>query len=319
MMTEAPRSLVLHADDFGMNPAVNAGILQAFREGLLTSTSLLVNAPDADRACRIWRELDAERARGLPSTPRRAELGDATPPFDLGIHLNLTQGRPLTRDYPASLCNERGEFPGIVPVFQRLRREAAPERGAVREELQAQIEWMIEAGLRPTHLNGHQYIELIPGVAELIPDLLKRYQIPVVRVARESGLSRTVLGRGRVAGFGVALVKRYFAGRFQVRIQSTGVAFPARFFGTSHAGEVTPRVLRGFLKRAAAQGCTEIGLHPATETDRARSPEDAWYDPLTKLRPQELNWLCDPATVRRIASRQLVLGRLQSLGREKPD
>ena len=90
------RRIALHADDLGMNPAVTDGILQGFEQGLLTSTSLLSNAPDAARALDRWRQLESRRAQGsLASMARRQRLQDPAQPFDLGIHLNLTQGRPL--------------------------------------------------------------------------------------------------------------------------------------------------------------------------------------------------------------------------------
>ena len=107
--------LALHADDFGMNRAVSDGILHGFRHGLLTSTSLLANAPDAARALSHWKELLADQAAGrLPSAEVRRRLGDPDCPFDLGVHLNLTQGRPLGGDrYPAELLDPQGRFPGV--------------------------------------------------------------------------------------------------------------------------------------------------------------------------------------------------------------
>lgn len=312
-MRPQARSLVLHADDYGMNPAVTAGILQSLRMGVLTSTSMLVNAPGSAAACPLWKELACEQAEHrLPSAERRAGLGDDLASFDLGIHLNLTQGRPLTSGYPAALLTADGHFPGIGAAFRHLRRPIPSVQQAVHGELQAQIEWMIDAGLPPTHLNGHQYIELIPGVASLIPDLMRQYRIPVVRVAREAGLVRTVLGQGRLAGFGVALIKRYYADRFQRQMVRAAGVFPSRFFGTSHAGVVTHDVLELFLDRAGTEGCTEVGLHPALPTE-ASPANDPWFDPLATQRPQELQWLCDPQIGDRIARRGLRLGRLQNL------
>ena len=112
------RWIVLHADDFGMNAAVNEGILRAFRDGLLTSTSLLANAPAAEEACAAWPQLVNElRAGDVASAWRRRQLGDDLRPFDLGVHLNLTQGRPLSGTYPVELLNDRGAFPGSARSF----------------------------------------------------------------------------------------------------------------------------------------------------------------------------------------------------------
>ena len=110
-----------------MNPAVTAGIFQGFEQGLLTSTSLLSNAPDAARALDGWRQLESRREQGsLASRAPRERLHDPAQPFDLGIHLNLTQGRPLTGPrYPAELLAADGRFPGVFGLFNRLRRRGA--------------------------------------------------------------------------------------------------------------------------------------------------------------------------------------------------
>src|SRR5579871_4591730 len=129
----ASRRVVFHADDFGMNPPVNRGIVRGFEEGLLTSTSLLANAPDVGPALTAWKRLAEAHARQeLPSSERRRQLGDPSSAFDLGIHLNLSQGRPLTAgQYPEELLDGAGRFPGIFGVFKNLRRTGSRFRGAV--------------------------------------------------------------------------------------------------------------------------------------------------------------------------------------------
>ncbi|MBS0204935.1 MAG: ChbG/HpnK family deacetylase [Planctomycetes bacterium] len=314
-MTATDRWLVLHADDYGMNGAVNAGILHAFRDGLLTSTSLLANAPAAEAACTAWPQLAEDvRAGAIASADRRRALNDALDPFDLGIHLNLTQGRPLSNSYPAELLNERGQFPGIGAVFRRLRTTGSRFRPGVLVELQLQIERMLDHHLQPTHLNGHQYLELLPGVAELIPELTRKYAIPVIRVAREPVLTRTVLRSGRLVAFGVALIKRYYAGRFRRLPEICPLKAPTSFFGTAHAGLVNRNTLNRFLQFSSPCGCTEIGLHPAIGADvEARPATDEWHDPLAAIRPGELNWLSDAGSVELIASHGQRLGRLSQI------
>lgn len=306
----ASRSLVLHADDFGMNAAINSGILRSFRDGLLTSTSLLANAPNAAEACNHWPTLIADlHAGSLPSSGLRQRVGDDLSRFDLGIHLNLTQGRPLTSTYPSELLNQQGQFPGIGPVFRQLRAVGSRFREGVRQELSTQIQFMLDHQLAPTHLNGHQYVELIPGVAELVPELIQKFSIPVIRVAREINLFQTVLFKGRVPAFALSLIKRYYAERFRRSPAIAALAAPARFFGTAHAGVIDRGILRRFLKCASPVGCTEIGLHPAVEPDGNSIPPE-WNDPLATARPAELDWLCDAATGELITTYGLRLGRL---------
>lgn len=307
------RRVVFHADDFGMNAAVNAGILTAFVEGLLTSTSLLANAPAAEQACRAWPELIEQQAAGtLASMEARRRAGDLNHSFDLGIHLNLTQGRPLTGDsFPPELLDEQGNFPGIGKLFLRLRGATPDQLSRMNAELTAQIEWMIDHGHRPTHLNGHQYIEMIPQVSAMIPGLLTRFQIPSVRVAREGHLFRNVLLQGDIKGWCLALVKRYYAGLFRNRMEQLSVSHADQFFGTSHAGRIDFALVSRFLSQSGSSQLTEIGVHPAVAPlSDAAGLNDAWFDPLADLRPRELEWLCSPQLVEELVRRNIGPGRL---------
>src|SRR5204862_3789898 len=85
-MTDAPR-LVVNADDFGLSAGVNRGILETHAAGVVSSVSVLVNAPGWDDAVRRLRDL------GPPPAPGG------------GLHLNLTTGRPAAR--AAGLGNAR--------------------------------------------------------------------------------------------------------------------------------------------------------------------------------------------------------------------
>src|SRR5437763_13941300 len=76
-MTDAPR-LVVNADDFGLSPGVNRGILEAYAAGVVSSVSVLVNTPGWDDAVRPLRDLDPPSRLGV------------------GMHLNLTMGRPVS-------------------------------------------------------------------------------------------------------------------------------------------------------------------------------------------------------------------------------
>ncbi len=312
-----PGQVVLHADDFGMNVAVNQGILLAFREGLLTSTSLLANAPASKAACLEWPKLIAEFAVGNPSSREtRKRLNDSALPFDLGIHVNLTQGRPLTGDhYPPQLLDSDGNFPGIGSLFSRIKRVKYSALQSVEKELQTQVEMMCDCGFVPTHLNGHQYIELIPQVAAFVPTILRRYSISVIRVAFEPNLTRNVLLKGRPMAWGLGLVKRHYASAFRHQMQREKFAFPNRFFGTSHAGKIDFDTVDRFLGLKFLEGCTEIGVHPAMAySNDANTFRDPWFDPLAELRVKEFQFLCSSKLSDLLAVRNISLGRLQSLG-----
>jgi chitin disaccharide deacetylase len=310
--------LALHADDFGLNQAVSDGIVHGFRHGLLTSTSLMSNAPDAARALSLWKELLTEQAAGqLPSAGVRRQLAKPACPFDLGVHLNMTKGRPLTGDkYPAELLDAAGRFPGVFSLFARLRRSGEKLRNAIRDEWQRQIGFLCDHGLRPTHINGHQYVEMLPAVAGFIPQLLEQFAIKAVRVAWEPGLIRNTALHGLgLVKWPLAEIKHLFAAQFRKLIDAQRLAHPDAFYGTAHAGHIDLALLRLFLASSRQHPFIEVGLHPgqaAAET----SPEaeaNGWHDPLALARPAELQMLASAELAQCLTAAGRQLGRLQLL------
>ncbi len=94
------RSLIINADDFGLTERINDAIIEGHRKGIVTSTTLMANGPAFDNA--------AERAK------TEQKLG-------IGIHLNLSEGTPMTDPSQLScLINETGRF-YLSPV-QMLRK-----------------------------------------------------------------------------------------------------------------------------------------------------------------------------------------------------
>ncbi|HWA99905.1 MAG TPA: ChbG/HpnK family deacetylase, partial [Pirellulales bacterium] len=185
------RRIVFHADDLGMNPAVDDGIVQCFERGLLTSTSVMANGPTAASGLERVRNLsEAWRQSAFDPAALRLAAGDPRQPLDLGVHLNLTQGRPLTGDrYPAALLDAEGRFPGAGRLFASLLPIGGRMRAAIENEFAAQVAFVFDHGVHPTHLNGHQYIELFPHVRGAVLHVCRRFGIRVVRVALERDLA----------------------------------------------------------------------------------------------------------------------------------
>lgn len=310
------RRLVLHADDFGMNDSVNAGILRGFAEGLLTSASVLTNAPGCESAIAGWKELQDRFQRGeLASLEKRRRVHDSWAPFDLGIHLNLTQGRPLTGEqYPAELLDGAGRFPGAYRLARRLMLSGRKFRRALEQELSAQIEALLDLGIAPSHLNAHQYIDMLPAVSAFVPGLLVRYRIRAIRVPWERRLTRTtLLARFEPANWCLAQIKRMFAFHYLTAAARAGIAHPAAYFGTAHAGRIDLDLMRAFVT-GAAPGVTEVGIHPGMRADSAdQHDDDGWHDPLAARRESELSLLCSPELVELLEEQHLQLGRLAEL------
>jgi predicted glycoside hydrolase/deacetylase ChbG (UPF0249 family) len=322
-MNSRPTRILFHADDFGFNSAITDGILSGFRDGLLTSTSLLSNAPDASRAVEQWKKLEGDRqAVGLPSIRKRRLLDDPDQAFDLGVHLNLTQGRPLTGDrYPSELLDADGCFPGVFKLFACLWRGGDRFWAAVRNELEQQVQFVCDHGVKPSHLNGHQYVEMMPAIRSLMPALLDQFAIRSVRVTFEPSLGRSiVLARFQPWKWPMGWVKRRFAKKFRSQMDRLGFAHPDVFCGTMHAGCIDRRLMQSFLAAGRRFSSVEIALHPGKPAEKPRegfgsrieseTAMSGWRDPLAAMRPNELQLLVADELALFMEREHLRLGRL---------
>ncbi len=149
------KRLVVTADDFGLSPGVVEGIVEAHERGIVTSTSLMVNAPAAEAAF--------SEARRLPS-------------LATGLHLVLTSGRPLGPPQPLSrLLDENGAFRRDGSGAQGLAR---PDE--VRDEIRAQLRAFERGvGRPPTHLDGHHHVHLHPGILRVAIEEAGQLGIPL--------------------------------------------------------------------------------------------------------------------------------------------
>jgi predicted glycoside hydrolase/deacetylase ChbG (UPF0249 family) len=143
------RQLVINADDFGFTRDVNAGIVHAHREGVLTSTTLMANGEAFEDAVRLAHE---------------------TPTLDIGCHLVLVQGISLItgRPFPET---PRGVLSALV------RRDLD-----LYAELRAQIEKIIGSGISPSHLDSHKHTHIVPSVFNVVVRLAQEFRIPFVRL-----------------------------------------------------------------------------------------------------------------------------------------
>lgn len=137
--------LIVNGDDFGMSRGITEGIILAARYGFLTSASLMVNMPAAEYA--------VERA------------AKKAPALGLGVHLNICQGRPVMppRDV-ASLVEANGEFLPPARMIRKLWYGAAAG-SEIEAEFRAQIRWLKDRGVAPTHADSHHHIHIYPAAA----------------------------------------------------------------------------------------------------------------------------------------------------------
>ena len=145
--------LIVNADDYGMSRGVNLGIIEAHKNGIVTSTTLMVTMPEVDHGLLLARDC---------------------PNLGIGLHLNCTLGKPLTDC--KSLIRDNGDFykPRENP------NQALFDEEEIYREFSAQYDLFVrQVGRKPTHLDSHLYAHQVYPKAKAA----------ALRLANEKGIA----------------------------------------------------------------------------------------------------------------------------------
>jgi hopanoid biosynthesis associated protein HpnK len=270
----ARRILTVNADDFGFTGGVNRGILHCHLHGILTSTTLMANGEAFDDAVRLAR---------------------LHPTLDVGAHLVLVQGRSVLTGQP---------LPATVSA---LARALALRRLDPYRELRAQLEKILAAGVRVTHLDTHKHTHLLPPVLDAVLRLAREFGVRWVR--RPFDLPLPASARGIPAG--VRLARRAMGAlerRFAERIRAAGCRTTDHFAGFQWTGRFDADDLAA-LFRTLPEGVTEFMTHPGycdVELLGARTR-------LKQSREAELRALTDPRLRQALGEARIVLASYAQL------
>lgn len=240
----------MNADDFGLSPGVNAGIADAFKHGILTSATILANAPRFAEAVGLARN---------------------NPGLGVGAHLNLMRGRPLS---PVGKVPDLVDENGLFRPF-RLRRFSPAFLRQAEIEYRRQIEKTMESGLSPTHIDFEKHHAWQGPLYSLACRIAAEYGIPAVRSLKEPviwSLRRLGWpGWRRVAMAGALRTGVAFRNTRGARLATTD-----HFLGQTHIGILTEPILMQIVHNLPS-GTSELMVHPglaepvATQGDMGES------------------------------------------------
>ena len=158
--------LVINADDFGLNASVNNAIIESFEKGLINSATILANRPGFDEAIEL------------------AQKHNIT--AKIGIHLALTEGQPLTSDKLIREYYNDNEHDNDYADIKMHKRKlfflSRTGKEIIYNEFAAQIKKVRDAGIQITHVDTHHHIHESLSVTQIILTLLKKHNIPSMRI-----------------------------------------------------------------------------------------------------------------------------------------
>jgi hypothetical protein len=216
----SPPAVVINADDLGKSRDINEAILAALEQGLATSATIMANMPGFADACA------AIVTHGLQDR--------------VGLHLNLTEGSPLSRPIRscARFCSPEGQLGRQDRPLWRLSSE---EAGAIEAELAAQVDAVLASGIRPSHVDSHHHVHTRWPVATIVMRIALHYGIPAIRLTRNCGP-------------GSGLSKRAYKTILNARFARAGLA-ATRHFGSA----------RDVTSLAHFSGPIEVMVHPSLD------------------------------------------------------
>jgi chitin disaccharide deacetylase len=239
--------LIVNADDFGASEEVNEAVIRAFKEGVLTSASLMVSGPAFEQAVKLAKE---------------------NPGLAVGIHLVTVVGRSvLPHSEIPTLVDDAGNFSNN-PVAAGLKYFFLPRaRRELRRELAAQFERFHSTGLSLSHVDGHLHLHVHPVIFTAALELAAKYGCRHMRVpVEERGLA---LQFDRMSVLRKTIHAMLFGGlalHMKKKLRAVSFTFPARVYGNLQSGRMSERYFLYALDNLAAD-TNEIYFHPAVYAD----------------------------------------------------
>lgn len=145
--------LVINADDFGYTEGVNLGIISAYKNGVVSSCTIMPNMPGFEH--------------GLDLLKQNPGLG-------CGVHMTLTCNKPLLTSHK-TIVDEDGYF------YKRATKEILEKMdlNEVYEEFCAQIDKVIDSGIDITHLDSHHHVHGLEKLRPVIEKIVDKYKLPI--------------------------------------------------------------------------------------------------------------------------------------------
>jgi predicted glycoside hydrolase/deacetylase ChbG (UPF0249 family) len=231
--------LLVNADDFGLHPDIDHGILECVERGRVQGISFCPTGRSLE-----WKKLVELMDQGV----------------HVGLHLTLV-GEPWSTD---------GR---LIPDWQHLVRQlllgGQPIRAAIGAEIQRQLQLCADHGVDPrrlSHLDSHQHVHVLAGLWGLYLDQAKEHGIPRIRVPWCPTLRIIKKSVGGIALQSLAWLRTRQVDGYLACV------------GLAHAGHNTPATLSEELHDAAHAGRPDLELvaHPGTSTEDLQSRYASW-------------------------------------------
>lgn len=271
--------IIINADDYGYYACISKGILQGAEHGAITATGFMANSPDF-----------TEYAEWLKSV---SEL-------DIGVHLNISYGAPLSIELADYLNPWQGEFPDKLTMVRSILTGKLPVQ-MIEKEWRLQIERCLRQQIDIRFLNSHEHLHMLPPLYKIFCQLVNEYQLFNSRKTTPEWLMPLSLG---------ALFRNSALSAINVFNSQQSMFQSPKLLGLNESGDLTIIYLNKILGSLKRGRVYELMCHPGyfdsdEITNSALLRYHRWEAELNLLLSDEFGHLCVQQGVELINYRQL--------------
>lgn len=245
------KKFILNSDEFGKSKAFNRAVLEGYHNGFLTGASLCANGKAFNAAVN--------------------EIIPECPNLSVGIHLNITNGRSLTK--VPLLTNKRGKFnKNFFTILLNSNNKKFLEQ--VECEFRTQIETVMNYA-KVFHIDSQSHIHAIPNIFKITAKLAKEYNIPFVRTQYEEMYfvpsAKKYLNGNYYINFVKMLILNRFSDKNSATLKEYNLKTNDYIIGVGYKGLMDETAIEYGLKAIEGDGIVEISIHPGSSALLSRS------------------------------------------------
>ena len=234
--------LIVNADDFGIAPGVNRAILELHAAEILTSATLMAQAPATEEA---------------------VKMALAMPTLGVGCHIVLVDGTPVSvaRSIPSLIDRSTGAFHPTLGNSLRRLYTARIRASEVEVEAAAQIALLQSYGLRLTHVDTHKHMHMFPPILRPVLRAAKAAGIRAIRNPFEPIWSLNATNEAPELRRAEVILLRRFESKFRRIVAEEGFSTTDGAVGVLATGTVNIATVNALIT-AMPEGTFEFVSHP---------------------------------------------------------
>ena len=245
------KKVIITADDLGINEATNLAVKESFDAGLLKSSCIMANGSAFDDAV----EKVVKQCPGL----------------DIGIHLDIIEGKALSVSGKSPLTDKEGKFNNSY--IQMLLKSYDKEfLKTVETEFRSQINKAVNSGIKIVFINTHVHTHSIPAIFEITAKLAAEYGIPFIRTQAELPYYTKGIKRHLSFHYCSNIIKNVLMNFFSLINKKTAKKFNIKtndyFLGVLYTGQMDEETIILGIKRLPDGAFAELICHPSVNPEK---------------------------------------------------